>query len=220
VAADIVVMLRPVLASILVTALAASCGPSQRTLDREAKEERALEIVAEYDDRDEAAKACEDELKPGFFDSYCSKAVMAQFGEVKEPKEKPGRFIEGLTAADITINMEETFGFECGGMEEMRSRVRYHCQSPEDPASYVEVFGEGPTEIENVAAFSSSFAEDLLSYVATLPYKDSQPARVKRWVLANLDESEAHMTVGTARFSMFDGQLLEIDAIDSRFGTH
>lgn len=213
-------MTKTILIVSLLAVLGSSCGPSQRGLERAAKEERAVEIVAQYDNREEAEEACKEELEPGFFDNYCDDAVLAEFGEEKAPEDKPGRFIEGLTAADITINLEQTFGFECDDPQDARSRVRYSCESPEDPGSYVEVFGSGPTEIENVAAFSSSFARDLLSYVATLPYEGSRPAQAKRWVLSHLGDSEAHLTIGTARFSLFDGQLLEIDAIHSRFGTH
>lgn len=203
-----------------IAVLVSSCGPSERGLERADKEARAAEIVAQYDNQKEAEEACEEELDPGFFEGYCHDAVTAHFGEEEAPPEKPGRYIEGLTAADITINLEQTFGFECDGPQDARSRVRYSCESPEDPSSYVEVFGRGPTEIENVAAFSSSLARDLLSYVATLPYEGSQPGKAKRWVLSHLGDSEARLTIGSAQFSIFDGQLLEIDAIRSRFGTH
>lgn len=213
-------MAKPIGALLLIAAVISSCGPSQRQLEREDKEARAAEIVAQYENRDKAEEACEEKLDPGFFEGYCHDAASEHFGEETKPKERPGRFIKGLAAVDVTINLEQSFGFECDGPDFEKGRVRYYCRSSEDPASYVEVYGKGPTEIENVAAFSTSFASDLLSYVATLPYKGSRPTEAKEWVLAHLGDSEAHLTIGTARFNMFDGQLLEIDAIRSKFGTH
>lgn len=70
------------LSCIVMALLLIACGPRSGDRDRET----ARSIVAEHDTRDTALEACEEELDEGFFDSYCSDAVVEKFGEEEEPQ--------------------------------------------------------------------------------------------------------------------------------------
>lgn len=74
----------------------------------------------------------------------------------------------------------------------------------------VTVYGKGPMQITRIEAVAlnytnrktSSVVIEFLAYVATIPYKGSQPAQAKQWVINNINKN-ASMSIGPVRFEIY-----------------
>jgi hypothetical protein len=128
-----------------------------------------------------------------------------------------GSQIPGLTAADVTINLEDR-GHTCEGPNEFLDGVEYLCELDTDPiyVERVEIVGMSPTEIRSVESAYFWFgdptqmdarADDFLGYMATLPYEGAAPADARTWVQAN--------TSGTTTFGPATYELTEADLFRS-----
>jgi hypothetical protein len=154
--------------------------------------------------------------------------AQAQQGEVPT--------LPGLTAADVTINMENK-GFECGGMQIGEKYTTWACESTLAPLGdaqrhtvtdvVLQVTGDGPSEIYSVdttvlvydRAGNDELAGELLGYVATIPYEGSQPELARAWVENNVSQVDKgvvkRQTFGGVDYELYGPRtvrILEIDA--------
>jgi len=131
--------------------------------------------------------------------------------------------IAGLAAADVTINLKDK-GFKCTGPT-INKFATWECDFMPDSGAFeyhVEVMGRTPTNIFSVDCtvlnFSTLSTEEIagefLGYMATLPYKDSDPTTARQWVDDHLVDG-GKMTIGTAQFYLYGSganRILEMTA--------
>lgn len=114
------------------------------------------------------------------------------------PTPAPPEYISGLTAADVTKNLEPR-GFKCRGPRSGQTMQLWDCSSG-DGNIQVSFMGASPTRIRSVSATAlGSDAASFLRFLASLPYKDADPAKAQEWVTANV-AAGGETVIGSARF--------------------
>lgn len=144
-----------------------------------------------------------------------------------EPKNTVPNYISGLTAADIKINLENVFKFDFTGPQS--STTGYH-ESGEvvDPETGAELtcdfYADTPSEIKlvefTIIGPNLSMAKYFLSYSATLPYDNAEPAKAKAWVEANISKANKEgriisATFGGVKYKLYGNKNLRILEIGS-----
>lgn len=130
-----------------------------------------------------------------------------------EPAEQEVGIIDGLAAVDVTSNLEDR-GFDCSGPDQGQGIWLWTCTftAPDGSFEYaVDIMGSGTSHIHTVDATvfnysvlpNADIARDVLGYIATLPYKDAQPATARSWVEAHL-RSGGETTIGSAKFALYN----------------
>ena len=97
--------------------------------------------------------------------------------------------IPGLTATDVTVNLEER-GFECDGPDDGPVYMTWTCRLGHELGEYmVTTYGHSSTELVLIEADAVTYAGNptalarpVLGFVATLPYEGSFPQAARRWV--------------------------------------
>ncbi|MGD9932882.1 MAG: hypothetical protein AB7T37_04115 [Dehalococcoidia bacterium] len=139
---------------------------------------------------------------------------------------EPPTSIPGLTAADITKNLEPR-GFKCSGPDRGQTMELWSCTSTSTSTIItVSFMGASATRIRSVSATvivtapgqPDSPAADFLGYLATLPYDRADPAKARAWVEANISAG-GELVIGDARFTLSGpkgGRSLDIVAVGAR----
>ncbi|MCX2728526.1 hypothetical protein OO015_13630 (plasmid) [Thermomicrobium sp. 4228-Ro] len=120
--------------------------------------------------------------------------------------------IPGITAADITLNLEKK-GFDCDlWLGQVNPQWTCTLQLPGDAGeARVVVHGYSPTRIlyidATVMAWHMSIvdaATPILGYVATLPYEGAEPEKARDWVKQAIAAGGEHtMVIGAVRFRVY-----------------
>ena len=125
-----------------------------------------------------------------------------------DPESPATPVIPGLTAADVTANMEEQ-GFECSGPEQLQTQIAYTCSWSDGLMDMtVDVYGTSPTQVTLVEATVTDAAPDVragemaafLGFVATLPYDGAEPEKARSWVEKHFDAAGQQGNVQSATF--------------------
>lgn len=119
-----------------------------------------------------------------------------------------GASIPGLTAADLKINLEDQ-GLQCDGPLDAGDGVMGYVCSNSSPSYYFEVswFGLSPSDVRTIeggvvwSGFGSGdpVFDDLLGYLATVPYEGATPTEARAWVRTTESGSK---TFGPAAFAL------------------
>lgn len=126
------------------------------------------------------------------------------------------RYIEGLTADTILAAVKTRPGMRCTGPSYEsalgKTEAYWDC-SLEGPSVYqyeVTIIGDSPTQIKEIDAEFANYgslstkaiAPQFLNPLATLGYKNSDPARVKDWLVQSLGSADSDLFVASAYFGL------------------
>lgn len=122
--------------------------------------------------------------------------------------------IPGLSAWDVTGNMRQR-GFTCGAVwYGATGLMNWDCESSTGTGLLastlkVHVTAEDVDRLQSIDAVAMQLASpddklagDFLGFVATMPYRGSEPTRARDWVKANLVKGGTTV-IGGVRFSLF-----------------
>lgn len=144
----------------------------------------------------------------------------------RTPTPEPVEWIPGLTAIDVTGNLEDR-GFDCEGPRPLQTLDDWTCTSSATDFSwqiYVSVLGDGPQSIRSITASvidttgASERSTEFFGFLATVPYDDASPDEARAWV-EDHPRDDAETTFGSARFYVSGpvaGRSLDIVALDAR----
>lgn len=133
------------------------------------------------------------------------------------PTATPRAFIQGMTNADVKLNLEKR-GFQCGAPKAGSAGTTrleiVECVSTDQYFVYnVTYASESPTRVRLVTATIAAIrlldpatanpaAGVFLGFVATLPYDRAEPQRAHDWARANVANKGATLTIADAHFEI------------------
>ncbi len=128
--------------------------------------------------------------------------------ETPEPPPEPEEpVIPGLAPVDVYGNLEDR-GYACGGPELVVGESFWRCEGSDLSAEYVvEIWGPDGSSVRLVEATAISMdgspvGVSLLGFVATVPYKGSNPEEAQLWVEENMDAERASTKIGGVSYSL------------------
>ena len=118
--------------------------------------------------------------------------------------------LPGITAVDVTLNLEEK-GFKTSHSSTVLGQT-WRAKLDIDGTKYeAEAFGEASHLISSITATVSvppgkdagEIAKSFLAMMATLPYDGSRPDEAKSWVLENAGKHDVSHKIGTVTFHLY-----------------
>jgi hypothetical protein len=89
--------------------------------------------------------------------------------------------------------------------------TQWLCQNPDDLFGITDVYGDGPTTIFYVdSTASASVANEVLGFIATLPYQGAQPDSAR----ARVEENISRLEQGTVLEDTFGGVHYQLSGND------
>ena len=141
--------------------------------------------------------------------------------ETPEPPPEPEELvIPGLAPVDVYGNLEGR-GYACGGPELVVGESFWRCEGSDLSAEYVvEIWGPDGSSVRLVEATAISMdgspvGASLLGFVATVPYKGSNPEEAQLWVEENVGAERASTKIGGVSYELTGspmGRILTIKA--------
>lgn len=125
------------------------------------------------------------------------------------PVESIG-ILPGLRPADVTVNLEDRRGMDCASAEQNGNYYVWVCERAEgDISIHVEIYAKTLATVDYITAHvlqlgepSDDLAEELLGFIATMPYDGAEPDAARAWVEETLPTIRA---VGDVRDATFGG---------------
>lgn len=146
------------------------------------------------------------------------------YSEQTETKERKN-YIPGLEAADIKLNLEQTWGLKFSGPRPGKDLAQDSGQTvdPDTGTTLIcNIFETSPLHIQwvdfviNASALVgtgginriNALAEGYFGYCATVPYDDAEPEKAKQWVEDNIENASrtgntVSTQIGSVQFEMF-----------------
>lgn len=129
--------------------------------------------------------------------------------EVEPAEPDAPRVIAGLNPVDVYLNLEKR-GFKVE-KNFTSGALSWKCVQAWPSVQYEsEVFGTSATEVTYVRSSvmadgvekTALAGKDFLALVSSVPYTGAEPQKAHDWVMANYDQHEASIVIGSARFTI------------------
>ncbi len=133
--------------------------------------------------------------------------------------------IPGIYAVDIYGNLKQK-GFKCTDVKttniESKQIVSWTCTDTDKTKEYiVEITGTAHNKIFYIQAAVLNYgqekieevAKDFLSYIASIPYKNSKPDEAQLWVQKNITQDQAEIVISDVHFRIYSNNRAKILSI-------